>query len=74
MTTSFVYAPPSAVGVSLPSAQQTLREQMNLRMRVLFGFPDSLAHQAGAKSKSSLKRTAKSLSSFQRTFAFSPLA
>jgi hypothetical protein len=30
--------------------------------------------QFGAKSKSSLKRTAKSLSSFQRTFAFSPLA
>jgi hypothetical protein len=27
---------------------------MNLRMRVPFGFPDGLAHQAGAKSKSSL--------------------
>jgi hypothetical protein len=32
------------------------------------------SNEFGAKSKSSLKRTAKSLSSFQRTFAFSPLA
>jgi hypothetical protein len=30
---------------------------MNLRMRVPFGFPDGLAHQAGAKSKSPLKWT-----------------
>jgi hypothetical protein len=30
---------------------------MNLRMRVPFGFPDGLAHQAGAKSESPLKWT-----------------
>jgi hypothetical protein len=29
-------------------------------------------NEFGAKNKSSLKRTAKSFSSFQRTFAFSP--
>jgi hypothetical protein len=32
----------------------------------------TLRYRQRAKSKSSLKRTAKSLSSFQRTFAFSP--
>jgi hypothetical protein len=58
MTSSFASAPPS-------------NEFADARTPL---FPDGLAHQAGAKSKSSLKRTAKSLSSFQRTFAFSPLA
>jgi hypothetical protein len=64
MTPSLVSAPPSALATACLRHRQTLREQMNLRMRVLFGFPDSLAHQAGANSKSSLKRTAKSRSSF----------
>ena len=46
MILSFVYTPPS-------------NEFADART---VGFPDGLAHQAGAKSKSSLQRTAKLLS------------
>jgi hypothetical protein len=58
MTPSFASAPPS----------NEFADGIALR------FPQRAFHQAGANSKSSLKRTAKSLSSFQRTFAISPLA
>jgi hypothetical protein len=66
MTPSFASAPPSAQA----DASRTNEFADGIALRK----PQRAFHQAGANSKSSLKRTAKSLSSLKRTFTISPFA